>query len=303
MASRSRGRRRSTRRARGYRRKKMGRSGYANDRVKGATAVMLNPFTNQSVIPRIPDGSVTFSTGFREQIARPLQGCVNTTYLLFTPGLCTNLLNTPPTQVPPLEANGEFALNSFFDDDLDPRNFRWVTTSGSVEKIRIVSAGLSLKCTSNASQNNGYFEAIRLPMANSIVEETVLPDLFCQHPSYVHGKLRDIESYSFQIKPCTSDIQWYNQNQMSFDPGVVPLNEMMNLRFSTFDSILIKIVAGTNPTDLFAHSVTNFEVVYDEDSELSKFMTTTPKDLAAVERVRSLLTSNMKAARSIYNAR
>jgi len=274
--------------------------GKRNNEVAGCTALMLNPFSNASVIPRIPDGKPTYSTGFREQTTAELLLTVPHYVLLF-----------PSVKVPMLmfkkgdTAVGELTLGEAAEGVtlVDSASQAYSTTfSTNVELARIVSQGLSIKCTSNAQYNDGYFEAIRLS-STSLKNEKIALSTLPNNPSYVHGKLRDIESYSFQLKPVdehhfgdpsVQSQELTNQKQILDDMNVD----------SSFDAILIKLVPGPElKTSLFFHTVTNFEVVYDESSEMAKFMTSAPKDLAAVERVRSILTSNNKAARSIYHAR
>lgn len=333
---------------RGYRKYKSRRSsgskGFRNNEISNLSSVILNPFSNVSTIPRIPDGLATYSTGFREQVTDSLT--LNTVkYILLYPGLtrpflCYSDFNN-------VQSNADLTLGiESAQRTIKTQERAFSVSMSNVESIRIVSQGLSLKCTSNSQNNDGYFEAIRFN-SNSLSVESVNVQSMANNPSYVHGKIRDLDSYTFQLKPSQistfKDPNWMRNDliQTNSDEQVDPtagamqegadgdevaapappgtqvvttpadannLNDIpcaLDFCDSSWDSILIKLVPTNfqNSTSVFLHTVTNFELVYDESSEMAKFMTTAPKDLNAWERCKSVLTSNMKACRSIYHAR
>jgi len=285
--------------SRSRRSKKKWTTGYRNNLLRNTTSLMLNPFSNYSALPKIPDGACTLSTGVREQCTFPIPGGSGCTYFLLYPGVIGNFAYTPYI---PSKSTINLKSDLFEGGSQDNGQFSIANTTTLVEKCRIVSCGMSIKCTSNAANNDGYFEAIRLT-STSLASEEVNMSTLAQNPSYVHGKLKDIESYSWQLKPTNASHGFYN---MYYGPpdGSSITSDSSAVHNSNYDLILVRVTAGSSSkTDLFVHTITNFELQYDESSPMSKFQTTCPKDIAAVERVRSVLTSDLKAARSIYHVR
>lgn len=327
------------------RRRSSSRKGFRNNEISNLSSVILNPFSNVSTIPRIPDGLAAYSTGYREQITEAVN-LDGIKYLLLYPGLTRPFITIedPPNQNPAADLTLGVMTGGRL---LRTNEVAFTGSMAYVESVRIVSQGLSMKCTSNSQNNDGYFEAIRLS-SNSLSREAVNIQAMANHPSYVHGKIRDLDSYTWQLKPAQAS-RWIdpagvkdvldikavtpvtdlliggNTEEADGDeiipdaaPGstvftnppqgsnsAVPL--ALDYNDPTFDTILIKLVPTStllsSPTQVFLHAVTNFEVVYDESTQLAKFMTSAPKDLDAWERCKSVLTSNMKACRSIYHAR
>ena len=101
---------------------------------------------------------------------------------------------------------------------------------------------------------------------------------FIEQQSYVTGKLKDIHKYIFQLRPSTRDHEFTKLGDTNADLLVD----------SNFDTIVIKIhgrvgspakaadgtnaaVAAVAGTRLTAHWISNQEVVYDENSNLTRY--------------------------------
>lgn len=293
--------------------------GKHDGRSRGALAQYLNPFSSSSVVPCIPDGSTAYSTGFREQSSHRLNLSTPVSYFLLLPSFISPCMHWM--------ANAE--LQDWGVTDLtaanltDPALVPIVPVSGysvnfrnAIDQCRLVSAGVQLKCVSNAGMNDGYFEAVRIPSQNLFAERINLRDMVLS-PTYIHGKIRDLEAYTFQLKPIAGHDWrapqqfWNTSTAVTAANAVEAVTAGLNERDASFDAILIKFVPTktavnnviAQPTVVHAHTVHNFEVQFDDSSIMAKFMQTPPKDLAGYERCRSKLTSNLRAGRSVYNAR
>ena len=159
-----------------------------------------------------------------------------------------------------------------------------VQNTNELAKWRLVSAALKISLINNSEANEGFFEAIRISTGieqggnksandySSLLDElleqykagTSVLGQFVDQPSYVSGKLRDINKYMFQCRPDGINHN-FNANTDLVDNG--------------FDLVLIRItgrtVTGSDAvhTSIIAHAVTNQEIVYTNTNTLSRFHT------------------------------
>lgn len=168
------------------------------------------------------------------------------------------------------------------------------TTGDQVAHWRTISAGLRLTLLNNADQNDGWFEAIRIKLSDSLSSnwwepssgagatlKSCSPGLAAQepwdanyavsatwinHPSYMSGRTRDLHRYMFSLSSSANDHDFVNLPQQE---GVTDLATEPNPLFDkSFDMILIKI-HNTNPLapqKFLVHSVNNLEMGFTEVS-------------------------------------
>jgi hypothetical protein len=145
-----------------------------------------------------------------------------------------------------------------------------------IKSWRCVSAGLKLTLVNSAEQNEGYWEAIRVPVAwgdiyyngewLSVPYDTFTFGLgdFSNYASYQTGKLRDIHRYQFKL------------NSVSNEHPFRTLTDAGAALDTTFDMIFIRVVGRVvtgQPSVLMADCVMNQEVVYSEKTTLGRLMT------------------------------
>jgi hypothetical protein len=132
---------------------------------------------------------------------------------------------------------------------------------------RVVSCGLRLELMNASMENDGYWEAARVPVTVSDFSYSggfwqnvgTLPSVLSlsNHPTYQTGKLRDLSRYQFKLNPENVDVE--------FSTGMVK---------PEYDMIVIKINGrSAGNTTLMYNTVSNQEVIYREGTALSRLQT------------------------------
>lgn len=167
--------------------------GRNNNRADTGLSMYLNPFTSKNATPKIPDGKSLLSTGLREQLTYQLDAPESDTKLnvfMLTPSFFKGFLikrNLDPVATPKIVINNE---NDPFNGSGTTANGSLTTLKGEktnafntefatwtpdfatkLERIRLVSAGVKLMCTSNSGSNDGWFRAIRFVMNTKGTDE------------------------------------------------------------------------------------------------------------------------------------
>lgn len=240
-----------------------------NSRVGGSVATLLNPFSNAQVNPKVPDGKVAMSTGIRQQsnTSHTLDAAVDV--ILIIPGKTGGIRFYPAVAAP---------ADTVALDLATPTVESYASTLSDISKYRIVSHGCRLMCTSNATTNDGWWEACRV----SALDGTIALNKFVDHPSYTTGKIRDLNNYLFQLKP-TEEYEFVNAT---------------TLIHPSMDIIAIKL-HGSAGINIVCHCVSNQEVIFDENSTLARFMTTSIRS-PAFNSIFASLTRNLKAAQRMF---
>lgn len=281
--------------------------------LKDFNSVYLNPFSSASTCAKITDGECTYSCGLRLQTALPLTNNTSAPILLLLfPGIhgCLAFFSVQETDGgAPL-----FKQYTEFDDQ-------------EITSWRYVSAGVRFMLTNNSDTNEGFFEAVRVPIQNGskntntkiapVENDTQIkqwaPDLLklfqqnlVENPTYICGRLRDIQKYEFQIKPQKGDHVFKNREsiQDGADPNDITYTNTDTLD-DNFDAVFIKITGrpsttgSTDQSQIMVHSCSNLEICYDQRASLARFHTPGARDLSGLGRVQNILQSNMKAARRV----
>lgn len=253
-------------RAKGTRKKtapRGGESGYLN--------ILVNPFSTSTMAPKLLDGKVTRTSGIRLRSTGELS-CYTSgpSMIALIPGLsnsvCWNIDGS--TVVAPGAFGGHVGTT---------------TDRALVQKCRLVSVGLRLTLINNADQNDGYWEAARIPVsaADFTVNSTTGLATFgfisdetknlSQYQTYQTGKIRDLHRIQFDLASQSTE---HDFNLVVASAGA----EMLD---TTFDVVVIKINgrtgSGIDPTKLMYDTISNQEVVYKEDTALSRLMTKTKR--------------------------
>lgn len=180
--------------------------------------------------------------------------------------------------------------------------------TAKIAKWRTVSAGIKLAQLNNSDENEGWFECIRYQAYPNINKEfTLAPPAgtpapsppytpvvtsntenavpgfnagnngaaLCEHPSYITGKLRHLNRMMFRLMSNTTDHEFINLPDFIPTAGDEGAAEVVD---PAFDCLLFKIYGrsggeSTSPTKILVHVVSNQELVYDESSTLSRYMT------------------------------
>lgn len=283
---------------------------------------MRNPFSTATTTPKVGDGKIGYSVGSREGIAVQVSDPNGEICFILSPGLNSSLqaiTNNKQGETPDIE---------YFDNTLDQQ----LSNTGkklpsNPDRYRLVSAGVRLTCINNSENNNGWFEAIRVPMSYSTDAPTakddtdidlvgstfdvitgnvgnmvVNPDCesklrisrsWAIHPSYVTGKLRNLEKHLFYLQP-------------TGDRDVV-LNLDATTQFDkSFDVVMIRIhaAASTDATQqltVMAHCVSNWELNFDANNPRSRYHSPSYNNMMAVARNDKFIKRDPKAS-TIRNA-
>lgn len=290
--------------------------------IQSNLAVMRNPFSTATTTPKVGDGKIGHSVGSREGIAVQVSDPNGEICFILSPGLNSSLqaiTNNKQGETPDIE---------YFDNTLDQQ----LSNTGkklpsNPDRYRLVSAGVRLTCINNSENNNGWFEAIRVPMSYSTDAPTakddtdidlvgstfdvitgnvgnmvVNPDCesklrisrsWAIHPSYVTGKLRNLEKHLFYLQP-------------TGDRDVV-LNLDSTTQFDkSFDVVMIRIhaAASTDATQqltVMAHCVSNWELNFDANNPRSRYHSPSYNNMMAVARNDKFIKRDPKAS-TIRNA-
>lgn len=120
---------------------------------------------------------------------------------------------------------------------------------------------------------------------------------YLMHNTYTTGKLKDLHKYVFQLRPTERTHEF---TRLTYDIG----NSSEELIDTNFDMIVIKIYGRSYPgnvpvdpvlTKIHAHVVSNQELVFDEASNLARFMTNTKYVDSEVEAMKRANTQQVKA--------
>jgi hypothetical protein len=249
------------------------------------TKSLLDPFDKTISQPKLLDGKVARSSGIRLRATGEITCAgIGTTYVALFPGAS----NVIAWQVD--EAAGPITPQPFAGH-LDTINDR-----ANIKAVRAVGTALRLSLVNSADQNEGYWEAARVPTNHLDFTFQTIPgketavslpmggagnvDL-SNYATYLTGKLRDIHRFQFKLNAIDNDIKF---SRMVTEP---PTTETMVSE--QWDTIIIKIhgrVEAGAPSQLMYDCISAQEVIYKENTALARLMTST----AYVPQTKSLLT-------------
>lgn len=254
------------------------------------TQALLDPFNKTMSQPKLLDGKVSRSSGIRLRATGEITcNGSGSTYIALIPGisnvLCWRVDSDPAVpEVTPTPFGGH--LDTSTDRD-------------NVKASRTVGAALRLSLVNSADQNEGYWEAARIP-TNSLDFSFTEPDPvgapgvlntavslplgtldLSNHATYLTGKLRDIHRYQFKLNAIDNDI---NFSRILTEPPTI--DQFVS---EQWDTIIIKIhgrVEVGAPSMVMYDCISCQEIIYAENTALARLMTTSPY----VPETKSLLT-------------
>lgn len=282
-------------------------------------AVMRNAFSSATTAAKIPDGSCALSVASRYSISQQLTSTAGEFYVCLYPGFFSGLSTisstsslSNPADIPPFYHVFNVTNRT---PDVGAAAVGAAMTLGPnfPSQWRVVSQGLRLSLINNSSDNDGWFEAIRInpaynpdefvrtplgyfinPVTINHGAMTVLdaaanqprihPD-WSMNPTYIAGKLRDISKHTFLLH--REDESTYIEVK---DTNIIPFEVQSTsdqwFNDSRVDCILIRCRAnaltadGNRATNLIihAHMVQNVEETYVEPHILARFQTKCPVD-------------------------
>lgn len=260
------------------------------------TKSLLDPFDKGISQPKLLDGKVPRSSGIRLRATGEITcNGAGSTYLALIPGasnvICWRSDNDPLVpEVTPIPFQGH--LDSVAD-------------RGNVKGVRTVGTALRLSLVNSADQNEGYWEAARIPTSaldfsftetdpgdpvgppivpptNNSAVRMLLGSLdLSNYQTYITGKLRDIHRYQFKLNAIDNDI---NFSRILTEPP-----EVDQFLSEQWDTIIIKIhgrVEVGAPSMVMYDCISCQEVIYKENTALARLMTASPY----VPQTKSLLT-------------
>lgn len=260
------------------------------------TKSLLDPFDKAISQPKLLDGKVPRSSGIRLRATGEITcNGAGSTYLALIPGasnvICWRSDNDPLVpEVTPTPFQGHL-------DSLNDRE--------NIKGVRTVGTALRLSLVNSADQNEGYWEAARIPTSsldfsftktvtgdpnaipptvdefNSAVYMSLGALDLSNYQTYITGKLRDIHRYQFKLNAIDNDI---NFSRILSEPP-----EVDQFVSEQWDTIIIKIHGRVEigaPSMIMYDCISCQEVIYKENTALARLMTTSPY----VPQTKSLLT-------------
>lgn len=259
-----------------------GASGLDATQMQAYTKSLLDPFDKTINQPKLLDGKVARSSGIRLRATGEITCAgTGTTYVSLFPGASNIIAWQVDDVLGP-------TTPSPFSGHLDT-----VADRANVKSVRTVGSALRLSLVNSADQNEGYWEAARIPTCHqdftfegtsnavSIAMGGSGNVDLSNYATYQTGKLRDIHRFQFKLNAIDNDIKFSRCNT---EPPTVE-----GVVSEQWDTIIIKIhgrVEAGAPSQLMYDCISAQEVIYKENTALARLMTTT----AYVPQTKSLLT-------------
>lgn len=237
------------------------------------TASFVDPFDSRIPQPKILDGSVTRSSGlkFRQTGNITLDATGGENMIALIPGFSNGLVWTTTT------GNLTTTHTAF------PTHLGTTTDRGNVRRVRLVSSGLKLSLLNSSDDNEGYWEAVRIPAQRLTLADTTAPEgedmrlyanriasQFANFQTFQTGRLRDIHKFLFKLNSVAPD---HPMTEVLPDSTVPSVNNCWD---QAFDMIVIRIVGridAVTPSMLQYDFISNQEVVYKEDTVMARLAT------------------------------
>lgn len=246
---------------------------------------LLDPFSAVVDQPKLLDGKITRSSGVKLRHAGE--------YLCTTTNAASNMLLMPSTSSVLLfqDLNDQLYKHvAAFPNHLDSPAQR-----ANVESVRVVSTGLRLSSSNTADQNEGWWEAVRIPVTDSMFDTisvdpvltsrvepinwnliTELGDL-SNYSSYQTGKIRDLHRYQFKLNSRNTEHPFTKPDVTGGLNSPAVAATMVD---DTFDMIIVRLHGrsdASSPTVIRYEAVSNQEIIYKENTALGRLMSSSPR--------------------------
>jgi len=250
----------------------------------------LDPFSNRFNPPKIHDGKASMSSGIKLRMT-------GQTTLPTTTG-ASIVLCLGPGLAGSFEAFGGLPVVPY-NEPVFRAHIATEVLRSTIKHMRLVGTAARFSLLNNADQNEGYWEAIRLPFNwgdigvkdDGTVTGVVSGSLnfynvvtasgtdFSQHSTYQTGKLKDLHKYQFKLNSTTNEHPFTDLTVIGdgvrgtdaeFEPKIRAFID------ETFDIVLIRVYGrneATLPSVIRYEVVSNQEVVFKENSQVARLMT------------------------------
>jgi len=252
---------------------------------------LINPFSTVLKSPKILDGELKNTAALKLRATGEIVCNTNgNTNIILFPGL-TNVICYSSNPIGNENATDQSGSDHIsIDGTLFTKHLSTTADQQSVVLARLTGAGVRFFLTNSAEEDDGYWEACRLTNiknASSVysaldstgtltglkVQKALAVDYdLANNSTYQFGQLRDIHKYVFKLNS--------EDNEHKYTP-VNGLDSTSLSNVGEWDIIFIKIRGrrnATSPSVLRFDSVANEEIVYSEDSPLSRLMDETTRD-------------------------
>lgn len=238
-------------------------------------ASFLDPFDGKIGQPKLYDGSETRSSGlkFRKTGNFTLDATGGDNYICMFPGLSNGLCFK--------KASDQYWTSvSPYSNHLET-----LTNRGNVRRSRLVSQGLKLSLLNSSDDNEGYWEAIRIPKERMLIVEqnenfgddymlapSDIPTNYANYQTFQTGRLRDLHRFLFKLNSTAPDHPF--KDILATYIGSDNPETFMD---SHYDMIYIRLVGridAVTPTMIQYDFVSNHEVVYKDDTIMARLATT-----------------------------
>ena len=247
-----------------------------------------DPFSSRLKPPKIDDGKASMSSAIKlrmtGQVTLPTTAGAYVD-LCLGPGLSSNFLPVGGVAVV---------------DPADPTYAAHMATQtlrDQIKQVRLVGAAARFSLLNNAEQNEGYWEAIRVPFCWSDINlrtradpttEPVTGSLdftgaitaagtdFSQHMTYQTGKLKDLHKYQFKLNSVTNEHPFTCADVIGDGLNGPTQTQLEGFVDETFDIVIIRVFGRNEasfPSAIRYDVVSNQEVVWKENSQSARMMT------------------------------
>lgn len=244
------------------------------------TQSLLDPFDTTFPQPKLYDGSVTRSSGlkFRQTGNITLDAAGGDNFVVVLPGFSNGLCWKRPGDATYLTTNAY------------PTNLDTLTNRANVRRVRLVSSGLKMTLLNSSDDNEGYWEAIRIPFETVALQDqaapigedykilplsTFAPTNFANYNTFQTGRLRDLHRFLFKLNSVAPDHPF---SEIIDGNGTPPVATSSTNRpwDSAFDIVVIRLVGridAVTPSMIQYDFISNMEIVYKDDTVMARLAT------------------------------
>ena len=247
-----------------------------------------DPFSRSFDPPKIEDGKALMSSAIRLRMTGsctiPTTAGSNSVVLALGPGLSSNFFHHGAQEVVG-PAHPVYAAH------MDTEELR-----NQIKLIRLVGCAARFSLLNNAEQNEGYWEAIRVPFSWSEInlrtrdDPTTQPVTgsldfsaaiaaagtdFSQHMTYQTGKLSKLHEYQFKLNSTTNEHPFTSVDSIGDGLNGPTQAQLEGFVDETFDIVLIRVYGRNEasfPSSLRYDIVSNQEVIWKENSQAARMM-------------------------------
>ena len=233
---------------------------------------LLDPFDQTFSNPKLYDGSVTRSSGlkFRQTGNVTLDATGADNYFFFFPGFGNGMCwGTAPAYS---NTHGRY-----------PTHLDSTVNRGNLRRVRLVSSAVKFTLLNSSDDNEGYWEAIRIPLESiqfadntapiaedySLLLSTAITGL-SNYQTFQTGRLRDLHRFLFKLNSVAPDHPFKEVVSASAVPTLKDCYD------ENFDCILIRMVGrvdAVTPSMIQYDLVSNQEVVYKDNTVMARLAT------------------------------